>query len=146
MEFAEKESVTKALQLSGMTFMSQPIIIQLTQAEKNRVVNTRYGILQFRYIRLTFIYSSSTTAAASGPTRLYVGSLHFNISEDDLQTVFAPFGEIEFINLHMDPETGRSKGFGFVQYVFFFLLSLRSSANTILDSEIHRMPSELCIR
>jgi len=42
--------------------------------------------------------------------------LHFNISEDDLKTVFAPFGEIDFINLHIDPETGRSKGFGFVQF------------------------------
>jgi len=80
--------------------MGQPIIIQLTQAEKNRVQNT----------------SSSTAAASSGPTRLYVGSLHFNISEDDLKTVFAPFGEIDFINLHIDPETGRSKGFGFVQF------------------------------
>jgi len=30
--------------------------------------------------------------------------------------VFAPFGDIEFINLHLDPETNRSKGFAFVQY------------------------------
>jgi len=80
--------------------MGQPIIVQLTQAEKNRVQNT----------------SSSTAAASSGPTRLYVGSLHFNISEDDLKTVFEPYGEIDFINLHIDPETGRSKGFGFVQF------------------------------
>jgi len=86
--------------MSGTPFMGQAIILQLTQAEKNRVVNT----------------SSSSAAAAAGPTRLYVGSLHFNISEDDLKSVFAPFGEIEFINLHMDPETGRSKGFGFVQF------------------------------
>jgi len=59
---------------------------------------------------------SHSSAAMAGPTRLYVGSLHFNITEEDLKMVFAPFGEIEFINLHMDPETGRSKGFGFVQF------------------------------
>eukprot|EP00026_Physarum_polycephalum_P006305 Phypoly_transcript_06347.p1 GENE.Phypoly_transcript_06347~~Phypoly_transcript_06347.p1 ORF type:complete len:292 (+),score=44.19 Phypoly_transcript_06347:904-1779(+) len=80
--------------------MGQPIIVQVTQAEKNRVVNTSF----------------SASSAPTGPTRLYVGSLHFNISEDDLKSVFAPFGDIDFINLHMDPETGRSKGFGFVQF------------------------------
>jgi len=56
------------------------------------------------------------SVSTAGPTRLYVGSLHFNITEDDLKMVFAPFGEIEFINLHVDPETGRSKGYGFVQF------------------------------
>jgi hypothetical protein len=30
--------------------------------------------------------------------------------------VFEPFGDLEFVNLHIDPETGRSKGFAFVQY------------------------------
>lgn len=95
--------------------MGQAVIIQLTQAEKNRVVNTRYAPkFPFSYAER---FSSSSAAAIAGPTRLYVGSLHFNITEDDLKSVFAPFGEIEFINLHMDPETNRSKGFGFVQYV-----------------------------
>lgn len=41
MEYAEKATVPKALALSGSTFMGQPIIVQVTQAEKNRVVNTR---------------------------------------------------------------------------------------------------------
>jgi len=42
--------------------------------------------------------------------------LHFNITEEDLQLVFAPYGEIEFVNLHFDAETGRSKGYAFVQF------------------------------
>jgi RNA-binding protein 39 len=45
-----------------------------------------------------------------------VGNLHTNLTEDDLKAVFEPFGEIQSINLHIDPETGRSKGFAFVQY------------------------------
>lgn len=47
--------------------------------------------------------------------RLYVGSLHFNLSESDIKQVFEPFGELEFVDLHRDPMTGRSKGYAFVQ-------------------------------
>lgn len=37
---------------------------------------------------------------------------HYNNSRE----LFEPFGELEFVNLHTDPDTGRSKGFAFVQY------------------------------
>lgn len=46
---------------------------------------------------------------------LYVGSLHFNLTESDIKQVFEPFGELEFVDLHRDPMTGRSKGYAFVQ-------------------------------
>lgn len=49
-----------------------------------------------------------------GPVRLYVGSLHYNITEDMLRGIFEPFGKIDSIMLMTDPETGRSKGYGFV--------------------------------
>lgn len=59
--------------------------------------------------------------------RLYVGSLHFDLTADDVKQVFAPFGEIEFVDLHRDSMTGKSKGFCFVQCVsppsLFFLTS-----------------------
>ena len=47
--------------------------------------------------------------------RLYVGSLHFNLTESDIRQVFEPFGELDFVDLHRDPVTGRSKGYAFVQ-------------------------------
>lgn len=50
-------------------------------------------------------------------SRLYVGSLHFNLTEGDIKQVFEPFGELEFVDLHKDSVTGRSKGYAFVQYV-----------------------------
>lgn len=50
----------------------------------------------------------------TGPMRLYVGSLHFNITEEMLRGIFEPFGKIDNIQLIMDPETGRSKGYGFI--------------------------------
>lgn len=43
-----------------------------------------------------------------------MGSLHFNITEDMLRGIFEPFGKIDNIQLIMDPETGRSKGYGFI--------------------------------
>jgi len=48
--------------------------------------------------------------------RLYVGSLHFDVTEADLRPVFEVFGAVDFIDLHKDPATGTSRGFGFVQY------------------------------
>lgn len=45
-----------------------------------------------------------------------MGSLHFNLTESDIRQVFEPFGELEFVDLHRDPMTGRSKGYAFVQY------------------------------
>lgn len=51
------------------------------------------------------------------PCSLYVGSLHFNLTESDIKQVFEVFGELEFVDLHRDPMTGRSKGYAFVQWV-----------------------------
>ncbi|KAK1584192.1 hypothetical protein Q3G72_030672 [Acer saccharum] len=47
--------------------------------------------------------------------RLYVGNIHFSITEQDLQNVFDPFGELEFVQLQKE-EQGRSRGYGFVQF------------------------------
>jgi RNA-binding protein 39 len=59
-----------------------------------------------------FIYEERTSSSS----RLYVGSLHFNLTESDIRQVFEPFGDLEFVDLHKDPTTGRSKGYAFVQY------------------------------
>eukprot|EP01125_Pyxidicula_operculata_P012684 TRINITY_DN417_c0_g1_i1.p2 TRINITY_DN417_c0_g1~~TRINITY_DN417_c0_g1_i1.p2 ORF type:complete len:209 (+),score=60.19 TRINITY_DN417_c0_g1_i1:950-1576(+) len=50
------------------------------------------------------------------PTRLYVGSLHANISEKDIENIFSEFGEVQTVEVHRDTQTGISKGFAFVQY------------------------------
>ena len=47
--------------------------------------------------------------------KLYVGSLSYNTTEDTLRTLFAEFGEIQSVNLIMDRDTGRPKGFAFVE-------------------------------
>lgn len=49
-------------------------------------------------------------------TRLYVGSVPFSVSEDDLLTVFSPFGAILSLQLQREAGTNRSRGYGFVEY------------------------------
>lgn len=47
--------------------------------------------------------------------KLYVGNLSYGMTEQELQSVFAPFGTVESVQIIMDRDTGRSKGFGFVE-------------------------------
>ena len=46
---------------------------------------------------------------------LYVGNLSFNTNSDDLRELFSPFGTVTSAQVVMDRETGRSRGFGFVE-------------------------------
>jgi cold-inducible RNA-binding protein len=48
-------------------------------------------------------------------TKLYVGNLAFETSSNDLETLFAQAGTVENVSLIEDRETGRSRGFGFVE-------------------------------
>lgn len=48
-------------------------------------------------------------------TKLFVGSLPFDVSEDQLHQMFVPFGTVTSARLMNDRETGRSRGFGFVE-------------------------------
>jgi RNA recognition motif-containing protein len=47
--------------------------------------------------------------------KVYVGNLSYNTTEDKLRTLFAEFGEIASINVITDRDTGRPKGFAFVE-------------------------------
>ena len=48
-------------------------------------------------------------------TKLYVGNLSFETSSNDLETLFAKAGTVQSVSLIEDRETGRSRGFGFVE-------------------------------
>lgn len=47
--------------------------------------------------------------------KLYVGNLSFSITSSDLEEMFAEFGEVRSAEVIQDRDTGRSKGFGFVE-------------------------------
>lgn len=47
--------------------------------------------------------------------KLYVGNLSYSVRDDDLQQEFAAFGSVQSAKVMMERDTGRSKGFGFVE-------------------------------
>ncbi|ORY13805.1 hypothetical protein BCR34DRAFT_623595 [Clohesyomyces aquaticus] len=102
-EFKEEESVKAAIELTGQSLKGVPIIAQLTEAEKNRASRASAE-------------GAGTTANGAPFHRLYVGNIHFSVTEEDLRQIFAPFGELEQVTLQTDEQTTRSKGYGFVQF------------------------------
>jgi len=94
-EFFDKQSVPAGLKMTNSVMMGFVVQVQQTGVEKSRM---------------------QTVNTVVQPTRIYVGALHVDLTEDDLKSVFAPFGEIEFVNLHVEPDTGKSKGFAFIQF------------------------------
>ena len=66
------------MNLSGKKLLGIPIIVQLTQAEKNR----------------TALNTMTVQRGNVGPMKLYVGSLHFNVTEEMLKGIFEPFGKV----------------------------------------------------
>ena len=46
---------------------------------------------------------------------IYVGNLSYGMSEDELRDAFGAFGQVSTVKILMDRETGRSRGFGFVE-------------------------------
>ena len=48
--------------------------------------------------------------------KLFIGGLAWAATDEDLKSAFAPFGEVVSASVVRYPDTGRSKGFGFVEY------------------------------
>lgn len=98
-EFTNPSAVTLAIKLSGQRLLGVPIMVSPTMAEKNR-----------------FAAQQAALVKPQGPMKLYVGSLHYNITDTMLRAIFEPFGVIESVQLQYDPETNQSKGYGFVNF------------------------------
>jgi cold-inducible RNA-binding protein len=46
---------------------------------------------------------------------IFVGNLDFNVSEDELRNLFGTYGQVDRVTILTDRDTGRSRGFGFVE-------------------------------
>ncbi|XP_027075303.1 uncharacterized protein [Coffea arabica] len=103
-EFFDSMSVPMAIALSGHLLLGQPVMVKPSEAEKNLVPSNAS--------------SNSSVVGPYGATdrKLYVGNLHFNMTEFQLKQIFEAFGPVELVQLPTDPETGHCKGFGFVQF------------------------------
>lgn len=80
---------------------------------------------------MPYLYSLAAAAEnlkkAEGPKKLYVGSLHYNITEDMLHGIFSPFGYIERVSIMRDTATNISRGYAFVE------VSIRGWMNGLTD-------------
>ena len=47
--------------------------------------------------------------------RIYIGNLSYDVTEAEIKTEFEAFGRVDSVSLIIDRDTGRSKGFGFVE-------------------------------
>jgi len=101
-EFATRELAQKGALMNGQLIGGYPMTITLCTPREG---------------------SKSGAGASKGSgadtglgVRLYVGSLHYNITESDLSPIFEAFGPLSSVEIHRDPHTRISKGFGFVQF------------------------------
>lgn len=46
---------------------------------------------------------------------IFLGNLNYNVDEDDIQGIFEEYGAVKSVKIITDKETGKSKGFGFVE-------------------------------
>ena len=65
--------------------------------------------------------------------KLFVGNLPWSVTDQDLEEMFAPFGSVDSAKVITDRETGRSRGFGFVEMPDD---PARSAIEDLNDSEI----------
>lgn len=144
-ELTSEELVPKAIACSGEVLFGIPILVQVTDAARNRGEGAstaqapirpnmpENGLPKIDPNSLSKLPLPPHLAALAGnaihlgggagrdnkvtntAARLYVGSLHFNLVDTDVRAVFEPFGDIESVDLHREPD-GKSKGFAFVQY------------------------------
>src|SRR5215475_2979967 len=65
---------------------------------------------------LAVLWRPRTAEAQKGhPVQIFVGNLAFTVTEQDVRELFAPYGVVDRISLITDRETGRPRGFGFVE-------------------------------
>jgi len=60
-------------------------------------------------------------------SKLYVGNLSFNVTESELTSAFSPYGEVIRASVVTDRDSGRSRGFGFVE------MATEDEANAAVD-------------
>jgi RNA-binding protein 39 len=100
-EYSRKEEAEKSLVLNGQLIGGYPITIALATTQ----VQSAWG-------------SSKKSIQQTPPDgiRIYVGSLMFTITESDLRPIFEAFGPLTSVEIHRDPSTQQSKGFGFISF------------------------------
>jgi poly(U)-binding-splicing factor PUF60 len=95
----------------------------LTPEQMKALENMQKIAIQQQQLHQTLAVQQAALAASQAraiavQSRIYVGSIHFDLTEADIMAAFGPFGPIKSINLSKDTATGKSKGFCFIEYTY----------------------------
>lgn len=106
------EELAKMLNPNGLPVQPHPTMAMadVTSGDQNS-----FGSQQIPLPTSQDVYSGPAGSSSSF-TRLYIGSVCFHVSESDLRAIFEPFGNITSLQLQRDPSSGRSRGYGFVEF------------------------------
>eukprot|EP01086_Lenisia_limosa_P012812 TRINITY_DN4141_c0_g1_i1.p1 TRINITY_DN4141_c0_g1~~TRINITY_DN4141_c0_g1_i1.p1 ORF type:complete len:473 (-),score=102.81 TRINITY_DN4141_c0_g1_i1:24-1442(-) len=103
-EFYQREAVGPALSLTGQRINNKPVVIQLSQAEKNLEAEIAARAAQ------------KLTEAVGETARIRIDNLNPQLTGRDVRDVFAHFGEVLDIVMAIDEQTGVPKGYAFIQF------------------------------
>lgn len=105
-EFVEEASVPKAISLTGQKLCGIPVIIELTETEKNRLAEeaaaeaarkqSNSGVTGYTSFSYTG-HGPAPTVNFNKVTKVFVGGLHPSLDEEALRKVFEPFGDISHV-------------------------------------------------
>ena len=115
-EFAEPASVEKALELAGKEIDGRPINVD--RSSNNKAPGNAANTNEAR--RSAYGDKTSPPSAV-----LFVGNLSWSATEESLWDLFAEYGDIKSVRMPTDRESGKVKGFGYVE---FFEIELAKKA------------------
>jgi nucleolin len=124
-EFADLTSVEKALQLSGKEIDNRPVNVD--RCTNNKAFGGQGNANEARRAA----YGDKTNPLSSV---LFVGNLSWDASEDSLWDLFAEYGDVKSVRVPTDRESGKVKGFGYVE--FFDIESAKKAFQDAQGKEI----------
>lgn len=132
-QMADVTGASAALALTGRPLKGQPILVQRSLAEKNRLASQGASSSEINRLNGNAVVQTHLAMAqqdaSHGPTatalaeaskklgiKVYVGGLDFAFDETQIEQIFSKFGTLNAVHLQRDHVSGMSKGFAFIHF------------------------------
>jgi RNA-binding protein 23/39 len=121
-QFARIEDVVKAIAVSGIPpdFQRFPILVKESEAERNYVVPLSSSVVTPSMLGTTTTQVITPFIDKNGKQvesqKVYVGGLDPTVTDEHLLAIFSQFGQLDKVNMQIDPATNISRGYAFLSY------------------------------